>query len=141
MAVPVSLMQGSAKGAPGLRGKPFSMKLAGVPSGLKLGCKRCFVIDHRGDFSSASGFGNRHCDGRQQFLAEIETGFDVVRSAADDDVTRQTAVINRIERRMRWTVTSHSRTEERIARHGCGWHRRHRQRRQAARALVLACRR
>ena len=51
-------------------------------------------------------------------------------STARDDVTRQTAVINRIERRVRWTVTSHCRTEERITRHGCGWHRRHRQSRQ-----------
>ena len=38
--LPVSSMQGSAKGAPGFRGSPLRMKLAGVPSGLKLGCKR-----------------------------------------------------------------------------------------------------
>jgi len=32
----------------------------------------------------------------------------VVRGTADDDVTRQTTVINRIERRMRRAVASHS---------------------------------
>src|SRR4030095_5026399 len=59
-----------------------------------------FVVDHLGYFSSRSGLGNRHRDGRNKFLAEIQTSFDVVCSTASDNVTRQTAVIDRIERRV-----------------------------------------
>ena len=48
-------MQGSAKGAPGLRGSPLSTKLA-CAAGCVARVQALFVIDHRGYFGSRSIF-------------------------------------------------------------------------------------
>src|SRR5689334_6524376 len=88
------------------------------------------VILHRRNFGSAARFRNRLRYRGDELLAEIKTSLDVIRGAARDDVARQAAVVDRVEWWM-WRAMSGNRgTEERIARHSCGRHRRHCQRRQ-----------
>ena len=75
---------------------------------------------HRREFDRVASF--RYCAsvGRDHRLAEVEPRVDRGREAADDDVPRQAAVVDRVEWRGGRTVAGGSRDEERIARVDAG---------------------
>src|ERR1051325_1821340 len=85
-----------------------------------------FVILHRRDLRRGAGLSNALCSYSYQFLAEVETIFNVRERTAGDDVSRQAAVIDRIERWMWRAMSSDGRAEEWITRNSCCRHRRHR---------------
>src|SRR6185369_1446722 len=85
--------------------------------GLEARVQPLFVIDHRGHFSGRSGLGDLLRNRSYECFTEVETVLDVGESAASDDVSWQTTVVDRVQRWMWRTMAGDCRVEEWVARH------------------------
>ena len=101
-SISVVVHAGICKRSAGFTRQAVGYEVCGCSVRLVARMQTQFVILHRRDFRSGASFSNALRNCRDQLLAEVETCFKVIESSARDDVSRQAAIIDRVERWMWW---------------------------------------